>query len=333
MTRDLRVVASRAIEASEARKRRRKKATPPRDMEWESARDAGRRRVKFPKRLLPAESHLLPRLEDSSRAERSSAEENRLGRSVRDRNSAARSRGNPDRRLAGDRPKPWKKFDGAGDSRGESRSDARGGDRKPYAAKSAGFKPRGAKPWAAKSGDGEFSPRPRAPREAGDRPKPWQRDRGEAGERPAGKKPYGKSSGFKPSGFTRSGFKSAGTRSAEARSADGESRAEGAKPWASKGASSRIGSAKSYKARSAGKPFAKAGGAKPWAKRSAASDGEGSAPKRRDRKETAGTGPREKSGAKPFWAKNPRGGKGSTAAGRSNRPQGKHAARKSGKKK
>ena len=65
----------------------------------------------------------------------------------------------------------------------------------------------------------------------------------------------------------------------------------------------------------------------------AASDGEGSAPKRRDRKETAGTGPREKSGAKPFWAKNPRGGKGSTAAGRSNRPQGKHAARKSGKKK
>ena len=99
VNRDLRVVASRGIEGSEARKRRRKKATPPRDMEWESGRDAGRRRVKFPKRLLPAESHLLPRLEDSSRAERSSAEENRLGRSVRDRNSAARSRGNPDRRL------------------------------------------------------------------------------------------------------------------------------------------------------------------------------------------------------------------------------------------
>ncbi len=145
-----------------------------------------------------------------------------------------------------ERPKPWKKFDGASESRGESRPDARGGDRKPYAAKSAGFKPRGAKPWAAKSGDGEFSPRPRAPREAGDRPKPWQRDRGEAGEKPAGKKPYGKSSGFKPSGFTRSGFKSAGTRSAEARSAEGESRPEGAKPWASKGASSRVGSAKSY---------------------------------------------------------------------------------------
>ena len=234
-----------------------------------------------------------------------------------------------------ERPKPWKKFDGASESRGESRPDARGGDRKPYAAKSAGFKPRGAKPWAAKSGDGEFSPRPRAPREAGDRPKPWQRDRGEAGDRPAGKKPYGKSSGFKPSGFTRSGFKSAGTRSAEARSAEGESRPEGAKPWASKGASSRIGSAKSYENASAGKPFAKAGGAKPWAKRSAASDGEGSAPKRRERKEGAGAGagPREKSGAKPFWAKNPRGGKGSTAAGRSNRPHGKHAARKSGKKK
>ncbi len=233
-----------------------------------------------------------------------------------------------------DRPKPWKKFDGGSDS------DARGGARKPYAAKSAGFKPRGAKPWAAKSGDGEFSPRPRAPREAGDRPKPWQRDRVDAGDRPTGRKPYGKSSGFKPSGrfkpsgLTRSGFKSAGTRSAEARSGEGESRPEGSKPWASKGASSRIGSAKSYAARSAGKPFAKAGGAKPWAKRSAASDGEGSAPKRRERKEGAGTSsPREKSGSKPFWAKNPRGGKGSTAAGRSNRPHGKKTVKKGGKKK
>jgi 23S rRNA pseudouridine2605 synthase len=228
-----------------------------------------------------------------------------------------------------DRPRPWKKFSDAGDSK----PDARGGARKPFAGKSGGFKPRGAKPWAAKSGDGEFSPRPRAPREAGDRPKPWQPDRGEAGDRPTGKKPYGKSSGSKPSGFTRSGFKSAGARASEARSADGESRPAGGRPWASKGASSRIGSAKSFKARSAGKTFAKAGGAKPWAKRSAASEGDASAPKRRERDEGATAGPREKSGGKPFWAKNPRGGKGSTAAGRSNRPTGKHAARKSGKKK
>ena len=264
--------------------------------------------------------------------ERNSVGQSHSARRVRDRNSAARNRGNPDRRLA----KVAKIVPGPGRNsmaRVIQRPDARGGARKPYGAKSGGFKPRGDKPWAAKSGDGEFSPRARAPREAGDRPKPWQRDRAEGGERPAGKKPYGKSSGFKPSGFTRSGFKSAGARSAEARSADGESRAEGARPWASKGASSRIGSAKSYAARSAGKPFAKAGGAKPWGKRSAASGGEESAPKRRDRKESSGTGPREKSGAKPFWAKNPRGGKGSTAAGRSNRPHAKHAARKSGKKK
>jgi 23S rRNA pseudouridine2605 synthase len=228
-----------------------------------------------------------------------------------------------------DRPKPWKKFDGAGDST----SEARGGVRKPYASKSAGFKPRGAKPWAAKSGDGEFSPRPRTPREAGDRPKPWQRDRADAGDRPAGRKPYGKASGFKPSGFTRSGFKSAGSRSAEARSAEPESRPEGTKPWVSKGASSRIGSAKSYAARSADKSYAKPGGAKPWAKRTAASGGKEAAPKRRERKEGSGAGPRETSGSKPFWAKNPRGGKGSTAAGRSNRPHGKKAVRKSGKKK
>jgi len=228
-----------------------------------------------------------------------------------------------------DRPKPWKKFDGAG----KSNSEPRGGTRKPYAAKSGGFKPRGAKPWTAKSGEGGFSARTRSPQEAGDRPKPWQRDRDEAGDRAGGRKPYGKSSGSKPSGYTRSGFKSAGARSSEARSSESESRPAGAKPWASKGASSRIGSAKSYKARSAGKTFAKAGGAKPWAKRSAAAGGEGSAPKRREREEGPGVGAREKGGTKPFWAKNPRGGKGSAAAGRSNRPQGKHAARKSGKKK
>ena len=234
----------------------------------------------------------------------------------------------------GDRPKPWKKFDSAGESRGESRSDTRGGARKPYAAKSTGFKPRGGKPWAAKPDRGDFSPRPRTARAAGDRPKPWQRDREEAGDRPTGRKPYSKSSGFKPSGLTRSGFKSAGTRSAESRSGEGESRPATGRPWASKGASSRIGSAKSYAARSAGKPFAKAGGAKPWAKRSAASSDGESAPKRRERKEGSGAGSsREKSGAKPFWSKNPRGGKGSTAAGRSNRPGGKKAGGKGGKRK
>ncbi len=229
-----------------------------------------------------------------------------------------------------ERPKPWKKFDSTGDSR----SDSRGGARKPYAAKSAGFKPHGAKPWAAKSVGGDFPPRSRAPREAGDRPKPWQRDRADAGDRPTGRKPYGKSSGFKPSGFTRSGFKSAGARSSEARSAASESRLTGAKSWASKGASSRIGSAKSYAARSADKPYAKPGGAKPWAKRSATAGGEEPAPKHRERREGTGApSTREKSGVKPFWAKNPRGGKGSAAAGRSNRPQGKKTARKSGKKK
>ncbi|HET9101379.1 MAG TPA: hypothetical protein VFN62_13370, partial [Acidobacteriaceae bacterium] len=224
-----------------------------------------------------------------------------------------------------DRPRPWKKFDSEG--------EPRGGERKSYAAKSGGFKPHGAKPWAAKASDDEFSRSPRAPREAGDRPRPWQRDRADAGDRPTGRKPYGKPSGFKSSGFTRSGFKSAGARASEARSVAGESISAGSKPWASKGASSRVGSANSYKARSAGKPFGKSGGAKPWSKRSAASGGEESAPKRRDHKDGAGAGPREKSGSKPFWAKNPRGGKGSTAAGRSSRPQGKHAARKSGRKK
>ncbi len=236
-------------------------------------------------------------------------------------------------------PKPWKKFGATGGARANSRP----GSGKPYTAKpggwkAPGFKARGAKPWAAKSGDGEsFSRRPynkggstegSGPREAGEGGKPWQSSRVGAGDRPAGRKPYA----TKSSGFTRSGFRSAGSKSADARS--GDTRPAGAKPWASKGAESRIGSAKSYAARSADKSYAKAGGAKPWAKRSAASAGaaEGK-PKRREPKEGSEAAPREKSGAKPFWAKNPRGGKGSTKASRTNRPHGKKTARKSGKKK
>ncbi|MHB1857047.1 MAG: hypothetical protein ACYCPM_06395 [Acidobacteriaceae bacterium] len=216
-------------------------------------------------------------------------------------------------------PKPWKKFGAAGGAR----ADSKPGSGKPYTAKpggwkAPGFKARGAKPWAAKSGDGEsFSRRPynkggstegSGPREAGEGGKPWQSSRVGAGDR------------------------SGGSKSADARS--GDARPAGAKPWASKGAESRIGSAKSYAARSAGKPYAKAGGAKPWAKRSAASAGavEGK-PKRREPKEGSAAAPREKSGAKPFWTKNPRGGKGSTKASRTNRPHGKKTARKSGKKK
>jgi hypothetical protein len=196
-----------------------------------------------------------------------------------------------------ERPKPWKKFDAAGDSKTDSRG---GGARKPYAPKSSGFKPRAAKPWVA--------------------------SRPGAGDRPAGRKPYAP----KSSGFTRSGFQSASSRSTEARSSE----ARPAKSWTSKGAESRVGSAKSYAARSAAKPYAKTDGAKPWGKRSAASaEGEAIRPKRREPKEGSETSPREKSGAKPFWAKNPRGGKGSSAASRTNRPRGKKTVRKSGKKK
>ncbi|MDR5726696.1 MAG: hypothetical protein RB191_04415 [Terriglobia bacterium] len=236
-----------------------------------------------------------------------------------------------------ERPKPWKKFDAeAGGGAG-----SRPGTGKPYAAKSGGwktpgFKPRDAKPWAAKSGNEEsFSRRPykggstegSGSRETGERGKPWQSSR--AGDRPAGRKAYTK----KASGFTRSGFRSAGSKSADARS--GDARPAGAKPWASKGAESRIGSAKSYAARSAGKPYAKAGGAKPWSKRSATSGGDAEGkPKRHEPKEGSEASPREKSGAKPFWAKNPHGGKGSAKASRTNRPHGKKkTVRKGGKKK
>ena len=69
-------------------------------MEWVSAPSAGRRPAKFLKRLLPAESHLLRRPEDSSRVGRNLAARNRLARNRAAPSLAARSRGNPDRRPA-----------------------------------------------------------------------------------------------------------------------------------------------------------------------------------------------------------------------------------------
>lgn len=195
-----------------------------------------------------------------------------------------------------ERPQRWKKFDGS--------SDSRSGARKPYASKSSGFNPRGGKPWAAKparSKDGKSFPHSSKPGrrgEAGESAKPWQGSRPGRSDRTGGDQPGGR------------------------------------KPWASKGAESRIGSAKSYAARSAVKPHAKTDGARPWVKRSATSAArEEIRPKRRELKEGSETSPREKSGTKPFWAKNPRGGKGSSAAGRTNRPRGKKTTRKSGKKK
>ena len=214
-----------------------------------------------------------------------------------------------------ERPKPWKKFDAAGDGKPGSRTGpTRAGAGRPYAskpyAKSAGWKatgskPHAARPWAAKSSsDTESFPRGpsgtrgskgTSPRSTGERPKPWQRSGLGAGDRPTERK-----------------------------------------PWASKGAAARVGSAKSYADRSSAKPYAKAGGTKPWAKRSAAaSAGEGGRPPKRrfESSESSGAPSGEKAGAKPFWAKNPRGGKGSVAASRTNRPRGSKAGKKSGKKK
>jgi 23S rRNA pseudouridine2605 synthase len=208
------------------------------------------------------------------------------------------------KRHSGDdeeRPKRWSKPGGARDER-----PAAG---RPYAAKSSGFKssgfkPGGAKPWASKTG---------APRAGGrdgeERPKRWEKSGPGAGARPAGGRPYAaKSPGFKPSKF----------------------KSEGAKPWVSKGAESRVGSAKSYAARAAGKPT----GAKPWAARSTSESVSGDKPKRREKTDDrTDKKPSAKPGAKPFWAKNPRGGKGSVAASRTNRPRGKSGGKKSGKKK
>lgn len=231
-----------------------------------------------------------------------------------------------------ERPKRWEKS-GPG---GRAIGDRPASDRKSYAPKSfgskssgfkpggfksTGFKPAGSRPWASKPGGSKFgasrpwSPRPSsdaegsgaAGREQGERPKRWEKSG--TGAKPAGRKPFA-------------------------------AKSSGGKPWvskggASKGASSRVGSARSYAARSAGKPFEKfdkMAGRKPWAKRASSDTGEaGVKPKRRERSDASSEKPSgEKRNAKPFWAKNPRGGKGSAAASRTNRPHGK---KKGGKKK
>ncbi len=199
--------------------------------------------------------------------------------------SASSTRNN---RSGDDRPKRWEKPAAGGRPSGV----------RPYAGKSDGFKAGGAKPWVSKAKISEP-----AQRNGGARPGRWEKPRPSAGVRPATRKSFG----AKPGGKQR-GIKS-----------------PGAKPWVSRGAESRVGSARSYAARAGGK----ARGQKSWARTSEGGDAAGK-PKRSEKPESgseARTG--ERSVAKPFWAKNPRGGKGSVAASRTNRPRGK----KSGKKK
>lgn len=203
------------------------------------------------------------------------------------------------------RPKPWEKFDGA--KTGSRPEQGRPFKGKPYGKsagwKNSGFKPRAARPWAAKpSGDAESSPRdPRGsgPRSTGERPKPWNR--------------------FGPGAGAGAGARPAGQ-----------------KPYASKGTAARVGSAKSYADRSSARPHAKAGGPKPWTKRSSATsvrERSGSPKRQPESSGSSDTPYGKKAGAKPFWAKHPRGGKGSAATSRTNRPHGNKAGRKGGKKK
>lgn len=248
-------------------------------------------------------------------------------------------------------------------------------ERKPFAGKAGGLKPFGSKPGGAKFRGSKPSERKfgrpsalgarpwksKSPGAEGggreEHPRPWKKfgaGTGEkAGFRSGSDKPYAvkspkwKSAASKPrtgkpwaAKADEGGFSARGPRRNEA----GE---EGArpKPWQrSKGAESRIGSAKSFAKRSSGKPFAKAGGAKPWARRSAglagpAGSGDGpygdaGRPKRRmEAEERSEAGSDKKAGAKPFWAKKAHGGKRPGAGSRSSRPHGKKTGGKSGRKK
>lgn len=264
------------------------------------------------------------------------------GFSTRDRRERTRDDGKA-------RPKRWENKGTATDRRisGSKPQGSKSSGFKSGGFKSSGYKPAGSKPWAASraangEGTSDYRARGRGEGPTGERPGRWGKPVGSDRAKPAGRK---------PSGYTASGFKSAGTKSGDARIAGPKSfggKPAGAKTWASKGpasgASSRVGSARSYAARTAegaesrerAKPYGKSGSVKAGFSKPGFSKGSGKRassdanttgdrPKLRER---TGSASGDQGGAKPFWAKNPRGGKGSTAGSRTNRPKGK---KKSGK--
>jgi len=252
------------------------------------------------------------------------------------------SKGGSSRPSFKDRPsKPWtpRASGGPGSSRFSTRDegDQRGGER------AGEERP---KRWE-KSGEGA-STRPAARKPSGYTSSGFKSAGSRSADaRSAGAKPFaGKSFGAKPFGKKSfdskpGGFKPAGAKpwATKAGASDGDDFKGPYKAAASKGASSRVGSARSYAARNADGPAprggarpygktgaaGKTGGAKSGAKRASSTGEAGDRPKRRT---SADSSAGDKGGAKPFWAKNPRGGKGSTAAGRTNRPHGKKAGKK-----
>jgi 23S rRNA pseudouridine2605 synthase len=253
-----------------------------------------------------------------------------------------------------DSPRRWDKpRDGA------ARSDS--GARKPYASKPSGFRSSGfksaggGKPWAAKTGEKSSRRWEKSRPDAGARgirQPSGERSAASHGLQSAERKPWKNRPVVRESAeFAPSDFRSGGATSARPKSGAPKS-----KPWVSKGAASRVGSARSFAARrsrtndgAAPRTFGRrdenprvgAEGAKPWKKR-AYSQGAGfetraatgKPPRREKFEDSSASRPAGKRDAKPFWAKNPRGGKGSAPASRSNRPRVKSGGKKkSGKKK
>lgn len=222
-----------------------------------------------------------------------------------------------------DRPRRWDKA-GAGDTR------------RPYAQRTSGAKPWVAKskPWIAKSRDarpwdqrGPSGDQPKPDRGAGERARRWEKSGDlEGGDnrqsrsfspRKRDASPAAANRPYRPrsTGAASSGSKSSASRAAGTRSKTFAAKASSAKPWARR--SSPEGG---FDPESASKARRPARGAEPDSRADRKARTKSRAGSGADARPTASKPP---SGAKPFWTKNPRGGKGSTAASRSNRPRGK----------
>jgi len=286
---------------------------------------------------------------------------NRRGPVGRDSSRPSFENRQPSTRGPGERARRWEK---SGEGAQAGAAEKRPFERKPFRSakpKPGGFQSGGegpAKPWASKgprAGAAGVKPwqkrtgsaPPRA-RDGDERPRRWEKREDRPGSADLGdRKPFAakstefRSKGPRPGGFKSRGFQSGGSDKPGSRPSKGpRSEGAGAKTWVSRGAESRVGSAKSFQARNVGdrgprKPFAKPGSPKPWTKRTPSEGDAGDRPPRREGPGSTTDKPAEKRNAKPFWAKNPHGGKGSVAASRSNRPRGgkKSGGKKGGKKK
>ncbi|MGC1784439.1 MAG: hypothetical protein WA708_18085 [Acidobacteriaceae bacterium] len=246
------------------------------------------------------------------------------------------------REDSGERGRPWEKPERRAGFKPGGFKSAGFQHPRPWKSKDPAAKTEGAKSWT-KRADANPGARQDSGNRQGNPPRRWDKPREGAAR---SESETGKRYAAKPPGFRSSGFKLAGAKPWAAKSGERFPRRferSGPKPGdreIARQAGGRSAEPRNFSKRD-GKSQSGAEGTKPWKKRT---DSRGAGfdkgaptgkPPRREKSQgaPATSKPGGKRDAKPFWAKNPRGGKGSAAGSRSNRPRVKSGGKKKGGKK